>query len=74
MTKGMALLMLLPLVAIGCAEEPKAQPDPAELAEFIASIERGQEEAGKAERLIASVEKIPPERIDPKIALAALAK
>ncbi len=74
MPKPSFLLLLLPLAVAACAEKPKPQPDPEKLRAFVASMENSGKEAGKTERLIASVEKIPPERIDPKLALAVVAK
>jgi hypothetical protein len=73
MINRLPLLIFLPLACIGCTEEPRPQPDPAKLEALVATLEAaGAEEAGKAERLINSVEKIPPERIDPKVALAVV--
>jgi hypothetical protein len=72
MIRRFSSLLLAPLLAIGCAEKPEPEPDPAKLDALVASLEAAEQEAGKADRLIASVEKIPPERIDPKLALAVV--
>ncbi len=74
MIRRVSSLVLAPLLCIGCAEKREPRPDPAKLEALVASIEAAEQEAGKADRLIASVEKIPPERIDPKLALAVVAK
>ncbi len=66
-------LMILVAACLGCAEEQPPQPDPEKLEALLSSAETTGKEPGKTERLINSVEKIPPERIDPQIALAVVA-
>ena len=65
----------LPLIAgsLGCAActgTKTPEPDPAKLDALIASMESDTEVPGKTERLIASVEKVSPERIDPNLVAA----
>ena len=74
MIKLLTPSLLLPLACIGCAEKAEPQPDPAKLQAFLATLDAPEAAPGKTERLIASVEKIPPERINPRLALAVVTK
>lgn len=74
MKKRLILPLLLPLACAACAERQPPQPDLAKLDALAASMDEAAAEAGKTERLLASVEKIPPERINPNLAIAVVTK
>ena len=74
MIKLLPAALLLPLACVACAKREEPKPDPVKLQAFLATIEAPEAAPGKTERLIASVEKIPPERINPRIAVAALTR
>jgi len=67
---------LLPalLACAACGEALPPNPDPAKLDALLAAMEPGDGNSGKTERLIGSVEKIAPERIDPRLAVAAITR
>lgn len=74
MIKLVPAALLVPLACIGCAERQEPRPDPAKLEAFLAKLDAPEAAPGKTERLIASVGKIPPERINPQLAVAVVAK
>ncbi len=74
MTKPLPLLLFAALACSACGRSPEPKPDLEKLDALVASLEAAGAEAGKADRLVAAVEKIDPDRIDPKLAIAAVAK
>ena len=84
MTKYLPLFVFLPLAAAGCAAEPDPvpAPDPAGLERFYASLEADTaaaadplaEKLAPADRLSGAIEKLPAEKIDPKLVARVIAK
>ena len=74
MIKLLPALLLVPLASIDRAERQEQNPDPEKLHAFLATLEAPEAAPGKTERLIASVGKIPPERINPRLAIAVVTK
>ncbi len=68
--KHLPLMFAVSLGCVACAETKKPEPDPAKLEAFIATLDNEGKAPGKAERLIASVEKVPLERVDPDLVAA----
>lgn len=81
--KLLALLPALPLAlaAAGCAEEETPRADPVKIERVLASLEAEQappsglrEKLQKADRVAGTVARIAPEKIDPDIAVALIAR
>ena len=74
MKRNLLLVLLACCASIGCSKAPEPEPDVAKLEEFLASAEAAGKEGGKAERLLTSVGKVAPERVDPNLAVAAVTR
>jgi PBP1b-binding outer membrane lipoprotein LpoB len=77
------LLSVLPLalIAAGCAEEPAPSADPAQIERLVASLEADpalppgiEKKLQKADRIAGTVARIAPEKIDPDVAVALIAR
>ena len=87
MNKLLPLLVLVPLLATACAAEPEPQPkpDPAHVERLLASLQPpppaaadlpapAEEKLAKVDRLVGTLEKVEPKRIDPGLAENLLAR
>jgi hypothetical protein len=76
-------LLLLPIASIvaACADEAPPRADPAEVERLVARLEAQPElppaiaeKVRKADRVSGSVLKVAPEKIDPNVAVALIAR
>lgn len=78
----MKILPLAPLVLLGsaCADAPAAEADPAAVQALLAGLAAAEpvqtaldeQDRLKAERLLPSIEKMQPERINPSVAASLI--
>ena len=86
MTKTIPMLLLASL-ACSCAAKEEPKPDPEQVRRLLASLEshpaaasvaglpvRARDKIGRADRMMGSLEKVPPEKIDPGVAAALIAR
>ena len=77
------ILVLLCAWAAGCGREQQAAADPVEVDRLLARLEAGEatavsasaynsEKISRAERLVAPLEKVQPDKIDPDLAFAMI--
>jgi hypothetical protein len=75
--------LLLPLasIAAGCADEAPPRADPAQVERLVARLDAQQtlppalaEKVQKADRISGTVLKVAPEKIDPNVAVALIAR
>lgn len=71
MIKILPLALPMCLLFVSCAEKPEPKADPAALEKLLYSQEQAVEErVARTGRVIEAVQKVPLERVDPKVAVA----
>lgn len=87
MIRTISILLLFALACSACAENEQPEPDPEQVRQLLASLEahpaaatvsalppQARDKVGRADRMMGSLEKVQPEKIDPAVAAALIAR
>ena len=87
MIRNLSMLLLSALAFSACAEKQDPKPDPEQVRRLLANLEThpaaatvaalpapARDKVGRADRMMGSLEKVQPEKIDPAVAAALIAR